>query len=106
MIAHNGPSLPSAAEMVACFRDPHKKEELEKRIRNHYVHLRSDVPRPLKMDRLLIEKFSQLMARLRTEEESLVDMLGSFAKGDADAVRSTSAKLTGGIGSGSFGKSR
>lgn len=99
-------ALPSAAEMAACFRDPCKKEELERRIRNHYSHLRSDVPRPLRKDRQLIEKFSQVMARLRMEEEALVEMLGSFARGDAGAVRSASARLTGGIGSGSFGKNR
>lgn len=91
-------ALPSAVEMAACVRDPYKKEELEERIRDHYSHLRSDVPRPLRNDRLLIERFSQVMARLRVEEGTIIEMLGSFARGDAGAVRSTSAKLTGGIG--------
>lgn len=89
------PSIPSAAEMAACFRDPGRKGELRKRIEAHYLHLRSRVSRPGKKDPLLIKKYSQIMAKLRMEEETLMEMLDSFAKGDAESVREASSRLTG-----------
>lgn len=96
MTAQNSvPSLPSAAEMAGCFRDPGRKGELQSRIEAHYFHLRSQVCRPGKKDSLLIKKYSQIMAELRLEEETLMEMLDSFARGDAESVREVSAKLTG-----------
>ncbi len=97
MTAKKGSSLPGAAEMAACFRDPHRKKELEKRIMDHYSSLRGDVPRSPKKDTLLIRKYSRVMARLRMEEETLLKMLESFARGDADSVREASSKLTNGL---------
>lgn len=90
----NRSSLPCAAEMAACFRDPCRKNGIKKRIEDHYSELRTDVPRPEKKDPFLIRKYSQIMARLRMEEEVLLEMLESFARGDANSVRETSARLT------------
>ncbi len=97
MIRNKGFSLPGAAEMAACFRDPYRKKELKKRIEDHYSGLRRDVPRPQKKDTLLIRKYSRVMARLRMEEETLLEMLESFARGDAESVREASARLTDGL---------
>jgi hypothetical protein len=90
----NRKALPSAAEMAACLRDPSKKVELKKRIDDHYLALRRSVPRPQRNDPNLIKNYSQLMSRLRQEQEDVLEMLDAFSKGDAGNVRKLSSKLT------------
>jgi|SRR6056297_622273 len=90
---NEGSGLPSAAEMAVCLRDPSRKSDLRQRIEDHYLNLRQEVARPQKDEPLLIKKYSQIMSRLRIEEEILLNMLESFSRGDADSIRKASAKL-------------
>jgi hypothetical protein len=86
-------SLPSAAEMAACLRDPSRKAKLRERIETCFYRLRSEVPRPHKDDPALVKKYGEFMARLRVEEETILEMLEAFSKGDASSVRAASSRL-------------
>ncbi|GAB6281084.1 MAG: hypothetical protein STSR0007_12440 [Thermovirga sp.] len=85
--------LPTAAEMAACIRDPSRKAGIEKRIEAYFTRLRYEMPRPRKDDPELVRKYGELMGRLRMEEETLIEMLEAFARGDAHLVRETSARI-------------
>ncbi len=86
-------SLPSAAEMAACLRDPSRKAKLRERIETYFHRLRSEVPRPHKDDPALVKKYGEFMGRLRVEEETILEMLEAFSRGDASSVRSASLRL-------------
>jgi len=89
-----GEKLPTAGEMAMCLRDPARKSQLEERIVKYYVTLRIKVPKPPKANVGLIKEYSRIMAKLREEEETLLEMLESFASGDAAKVRTLSERLT------------
>lgn len=88
---HN--SLPGAAEMAACFRDPSRKTGLKKRIEGYFSTLRNEVPKPNREDPELVRKYGEYMGRLRTEEEIILEMLEAFSRGDASSVRAASLRL-------------
>lgn len=86
-------SLPSASEMAACFRDTSTKSELRDRIENCYRELRKEVPVPGKNEPVVMERYGQIMAGLRAEEEALMSMLNAFCEGNASSVRGISARI-------------
>ncbi|MBO8154742.1 hypothetical protein [Thermovirga sp.] len=90
----SGTKLPTAGEMATCLRDPARKSQLEERIIKYYISLRKKVPKPPKADAGLIKEYSRIMAKLREEEETLLEMLDAFALGDATKVRTLSERLT------------
>ncbi|MFA0888267.1 MAG: hypothetical protein ACC613_04105 [Synergistales bacterium] len=87
-------ALPSAAEMAVCFREPSKRGAFLERIVRHYAGLRTAVPKPARKDEPVIRAYSRLMSRLRTEEQSVLEILDSFARGDAASVREAASRLT------------
>lgn len=89
----NSTSLPSAAEMAACLRDPSRKAGLRERIEAYFCRQRQDLPRPRKDDPVLVRKYGEIMGRLRMEEETLLEMLDAFARGDAPRIREASVRI-------------
>jgi len=87
-------SLPSAAEMATCFREPSKKPGIRERIERYYAELRAQVARPDRNDDRLIKAYGKLMSRFRAEEEVVLEILDSFARGDAFSVREAASRLT------------
>jgi len=86
--------LPSAAEMATCFREPSKKAGMRERIGRYYAELRMEVPKPDRRDERLIKAYGKLMSRFRAEEEVVLEILDSFARGDALSVREAASRLT------------
>lgn len=80
-------SLPTAAEMALCARDPGLKRVMMDKVDDYFSNLRRSVPRPPLGDRGLIKKYSEVMGRLRDHEEASRSMLEAFARGDARGVR-------------------
>lgn len=93
-ISRSGTSLPSAAEMATCFREPSKKPVLRERIRRYYSELRMEVAKPDRKEEQLLKAYGKLMSRFRAEEETVLEILDSFARGDALSVREAASRLT------------
>lgn len=89
-----GESLPTAAEMATCFREPSKKPAMRERIMRYYAGLRAEVAKPDRKDDRLIKAYGKLMSRFRAEEEVILEILDSFARGDALSVREAASRLT------------
>jgi hypothetical protein len=87
-------SLPSAAEMATCFREPSKKPVLRERIQRYYSELRMKVAKPDRKEERLLKAYGKLMSRFRAEEETVLEILDAFARGDALSVREAAARLT------------
>lgn len=86
-------SLPTAAEMALCARNPGLKRVLMVKVDDYFSNLRKSVPRPSMGDRGMIRKYSEVMGRLRDHEEASRYMLEAFSRGDAQGVREACERI-------------
>jgi hypothetical protein len=86
-------SLPTAAEMALCARDPARKHALRAKIDDYFTSLRKSVIQPPRGDLQLIKKYGEAMGCLRDQEEASRNMLEAFSRGDARGVREACARI-------------